>query len=58
MNIPWTLTPAGVGEPLSTPGSYALFRAELDLVVAFRVPQTSADQRTHGANAEAHFSIE
>lgn len=61
MNIPWT--PAGQlswGEPVSAPGSYVLFRAEMDLVVAFSAcPQDilPINGRT-GRTTEAHFSIE
>ena len=61
MNIPWT--PDGRlawGEPVSTPGSYVLFRAEMDLVVAFSAcPQDILliNGRT-GQTTEAHFSIE
>jgi uncharacterized protein YcgI (DUF1989 family) len=49
MNIPWTADGRlAWGEPVSTPGSYAVFRAEMDLVVAFlRMPAGHpADQRT------------
>ena len=36
MNIPWTADGRlSWGEPVSTPGSYAVFRAEMDLIVAF-----------------------
>ena len=61
MNIPWT--PEGRlawGEPVSTPGSYALFRAEMDLVIAFSAcPQDilPINGRT-GRATEAHFSVE
>jgi uncharacterized protein YcgI (DUF1989 family) len=61
MNIPWT--PDGRlawGEPVSTPGSYATFRAEMDLVIAFSAcPQDilPINGRT-GRTTEAHFSIE
>jgi hypothetical protein len=61
MNIPWT--PEGRlswGEPLSPPGSYALFRAEMDLIVAFSAcPQDilPINGRT-GTTTEAHFTIE
>jgi uncharacterized protein len=61
MNIPWT---AGGrlewGEPVSAPGSYALFRAEMDLVIAFSAcPQDilPINGRT-GRTTEAHFAIE
>jgi len=61
MNIPWT--PDGRlawGEPVSMPGSYATFRAEMDLVIAFSAcPQDilPINGRT-GRTTEAHFSIE
>jgi uncharacterized protein YcgI (DUF1989 family) len=61
MNIPWT--PDGRlawGEPVSTPGSYALFRAEMDLVVALSAcPQDilPINGRT-GRTTDAAFVIE
>jgi len=61
MNIPWTADGRlAWGEPVSTPGSYVLFRAEMDLVVAFSAcPQDMLpiNGRT-GQTTEAHFSIE
>jgi uncharacterized protein len=61
MNIPWTADGRlSWGEPVSAPGSYALFRAEMDLVVAFSAcPQDvlPINGRT-GRTTEAHFSIE
>ena len=61
MNIPWTADGRlAWGEPISTPGSYALFRAEMDLVVAFSAcPQDilPINGRT-GQTTEAHFRIE
>jgi hypothetical protein len=61
MNIPWTADGRlAWGEPVSTPGSYALFRAEMDLVVAFSAcPQDilPINGRT-GQTTEAHFRIE
>jgi uncharacterized protein len=61
MNIPWTADGRlAWGEPVSTPGSYALFRAEMDLVVAFSAcPQDilPINGRT-GQTTEAHFSVE
>jgi uncharacterized protein YcgI (DUF1989 family) len=61
MNIPWTADGRlAWGEPVSTPGSYVLFRAEMDLVVAFSAcPQDilPINGRT-GQTTEAHFSIE
>jgi len=61
MNIPWT--PDGRlawGEPVSTAGSYAVFRAEMDLVIAFSAcPQDilPINGRT-GRTTEAHFAVE
>lgn len=61
MNIPWT--PDGRlawGEPLSTPGSYVRFRAEMDLVMALSAcPQDilPINGRT-GRTTEAHLAIE
>jgi len=61
MNIPWT--PDGAlawAEPVSTPGSYAVLRAEMDLVIAFSAcPQDvlPINGRT-GHTTEAHFRIE
>ena len=61
MNIPWTADGRlAWGEPVSTPGSYAVFRAEMDLVVAFSAcPQDilPINGRT-GRTTEAHFTIE
>ena len=61
MNIPWT--PEGHlawGEPVSAPGSCALFRAEMDLVIAFSAcPQDILPiNGTTGRTTEAHFEIE
>ena len=61
MNIPWTADGRlAWGEPVSAPGSYALFRAEMDLIVAFSAcPQDilPINGRT-GRTTEAHFAIE
>ena len=61
MNIPWTADGRlSWGEPVSAPGSYAIFRAEMDLVVAFSAcPQDilPINGRT-GRTTEAHFTIE
>ena len=61
MNIPWTADGRlAWGEPVSTPGSYVMFRAEMDLIVAFSAcPQDilPINGRT-GQTTEAHFSIE
>jgi uncharacterized protein YcgI (DUF1989 family) len=61
MNIPWTSDGRlAWGEPVSAPGSYATFRAEMDLVIAFSAcPQDilPINGRT-GRTTEAHFSIE
>ncbi len=61
MNIPWT--PDGQlawGEPVSPPGSYVVFRAEMDLVMAFSAcPQDILPiNGTTGQTTEAHFVIE
>jgi uncharacterized protein YcgI (DUF1989 family) len=61
MNIPWT--PDGRlswGEPVSAPGSHVLFRAEMDVVVAFSAcPQDILPiNGTSGRTTEAHFRIE
>ena len=61
MNIPWTVDGhLAWGEPVSTPGSYALFRAEMDLIVAFSAcPQDVLPiNGLTGRTTEAHFSIE
>jgi len=61
MNIPWT--PDGTlawAEPVSPPKSYAVFRAEMDLVIAFSAcPQDilPINGRT-GSTTEAHYVIE
>jgi hypothetical protein len=61
MNIPWTVAGAlAWAEPVSTPGSYAVLRAEMDLVIAFSAcPQDilPINGRT-GQTTEAHFTIE
>lgn len=61
MNIPWTKDGAlAWGEPVSTPGSYVKFRAEMDLVMGFSAcPQDilPINGRT-GHTTEAHFAIE
>ena len=61
MNIPWTADgQLAWGEPVSRPGSYAAFRAEMDLVIAFSAcPQDilPINGRT-GLTTEAHFIIE
>jgi uncharacterized protein len=61
MNIPWTADGRlAWGEPVSTPGSYVMFRAEMDLIVAFSAcPQDILPINGHtGQTTEAHFSIE
>ena len=61
MNIPWTSDGTlAWAEPRSTPGSYVVLRAEMDLVVAFSAcPQDilPINGRT-GHTTEAHFTIE
>jgi uncharacterized protein YcgI (DUF1989 family) len=61
MNIPWTADGRlGWGEPVSTPGSYAVFRAEMDLVIAFSAcPQDILPINGRAGHiTDAHFSIE
>ena len=61
MNIPWSADGRlSWGEPVSPPGSYVIFRAEMDLVVAFSAcPQDVLPiNGTTGRTTEAHFSIE
>src|SRR2546426_2124125 len=61
MNIPWTAEGRlAWGEPVSTPGSYVRFRAEMDLVVAFSAcPQDILPiNGVSGKTTEAHFSVE
>ena len=61
MNIPWTAAgQLAWGEPVSPPGGYAVFRAEMDLVVALSAcPQDilPINGRT-GRTTEAHFAIQ
>jgi uncharacterized protein YcgI (DUF1989 family) len=61
MNIPWTADGhLAWGEPVSAPGSHVVFRAEMDLVIAFSAcPQDilPINGRT-GRTTEAHFSID
>ena len=61
MNIPWTADGTlSWAEPVSPPGSYVRFRAEMDLIVAFSAcPQDilPINGRT-GSTTEAHFTIE
>jgi uncharacterized protein YcgI (DUF1989 family) len=61
MNIPWTGDGRlSWGEPVSTAGSHVVFRAEVDLVVAFSAcPQDilPINGRT-GTTTEAHFALE
>jgi uncharacterized protein YcgI (DUF1989 family) len=61
MNIPWTVDGRLTwGEPLSTPGSHVVLRAELDLIVAFSAcPQDILPiNGVTGRTTEAHFSVE
>jgi len=61
MNIPWTAEGRlAWGEPVSTPGSYVRFRAEMDLVVAFSAcPQDILPiNGVTGKTTDAHFSVE
>jgi len=61
MNIPWT--PDGRlswAEPVSTPRSYVVLRAEMDLVIAFSAcPQDILPINGRmGGTTEAHFAVE
>jgi uncharacterized protein YcgI (DUF1989 family) len=61
MNIPWTADGRlAWGEPVSPPGSYAVFRAEMDLVIAFSAcPQDILPINGRlGRTTEAHFTID
>jgi uncharacterized protein YcgI (DUF1989 family) len=60
MNIPWTMAGGLSFEPpVSTPGSYVVLRAEMDLVIAFSAcPQDILPINGRGRQpTEAHFSI-
>ena len=61
MNIPWTADGRlAWGEPVSSAGSYAVFRAKMDLVIAFSAcPQDvlPINGRT-GRTTDAHFAVE
>ena len=61
MNIPWSADGAlAWAEPVSTPGSHVVLRAEMDLVIAFSAcPQDilPINGKT-GTTTEAHFRIE
>jgi uncharacterized protein YcgI (DUF1989 family) len=61
MNIPWT--PDGRlawGEPISTPGSHVVLRAELDLVIAFSAcPQDILPINGRARRpTQAHFEVD
>jgi uncharacterized protein YcgI (DUF1989 family) len=61
MNIPWTAGGALSFEPpVSTPGSYIVLRAEMDLVIAFSAcPQDILPINGRGRQpTEAHFVID
>jgi len=61
MNIPWTADGRlAWGEPVSSAGSYAVFRAEMDLVIAFSAcPQDVLPINGRaGRTTDAHFAIE
>jgi uncharacterized protein YcgI (DUF1989 family) len=61
MNIPWTADGRlAWGEPVSAPGSHVVFRAEMDLVVAFSAcPQDILPiNGRSGTTTEAHFAVE
>ena len=60
MNIPWTAAGGlSFDPPVSTPGSYVMLRAEMDLVIAFSAcPQDILPINGRGRQpTEAHFSI-
>jgi hypothetical protein len=60
MNIPWTADGAlSFDPPVSTPGSYVVLRAEMDLVIAFSAcPQDILPINGRaGKPTEAHFAI-
>jgi uncharacterized protein len=60
MHIPWTLEgQVSFDPPVSTPGSYVVLRAEMDLVVAFSAcPQDILPINGRaGKPTEAHFSV-
>jgi uncharacterized protein len=60
MNIPWTAAgDLSFEPPVSTPGSYVVLRAELDLIVAFSAcPQDILPiNGLSGKPAEAHFVL-
>src|SRR5216117_438953 len=61
MNIPWTAEGRlAWGEPVSTPGSSVVFRAEMDLVIAFSAcPQDILPINGRlGRTTDAHYTIE
>jgi uncharacterized protein YcgI (DUF1989 family) len=61
MNIPWTADGRlEWGEPVSSPGSYVVFRAEMDLVVALSAcPQDILPiNGRSGRTTDAHFIIQ
>jgi uncharacterized protein YcgI (DUF1989 family) len=60
MNIPWTSDgQLSFEEPVSTPGSYVVLRAEMDLIIAFSAcPQDILPiNGKAGQPTEAHFEI-
>ena len=60
MNIPWTIEGnLSFDAPVSTPGSYVVLRAEMDLIIAFSAcPQDILPiNGTARAPTEAHFEI-
>lgn len=61
MNIPWTAAgDLSFDPPVSTPGSYVVLRAEMDLIIAFSAcPQDILPINGRaGKPTEAHFAIE
>ena len=60
MNIPWTADgQLAWGDPVSQPGSYVVFRAEMDLVIALSAcPQDILPiNGRSGRTTDAHFAI-
>ena len=61
MNIPWTADGRlAWGEPVASPGSYVVFRAEMDLVVALSAcPQDILPiNGRSGRTTDAHFIVQ
>ena len=58
MNIPWNLD-GGLewGQPLSKPGDYVVFRAEMDCVVGMSACPQDILAINAGKPVEAHFEV-